>query len=74
MGICMNKKKLTVCIVLVLLYVFGIVLLPALYFMASRYTAECIYIFTFAFPLSLFINYIFLTDIIIAKITGKAKK
>ena len=67
----MNKSTATV--ILIVLYVFGITLVPMLYYFAQEYY-ESIYFFVFAFPISLFANYIFIVNIIITKVIKNIKQ
>lgn len=67
----MNKSTATG--ILIALYIFGVILVPVLYYVAQEYYRS-IYFFVFAFPVSLFANYIFIINIIIAKITKQVKQ
>ena len=67
----MNKNIATG--ILIVLYIIGIILFPMLYYIASEYYPSR-YFFIVAFPMSLFMNYIFLINIIIAKIIKKVKQ
>lgn len=67
----MNKNIATA--VLIALYIIGIILLPILYYIASKYSQSIIF-FVIVLPVSLFINYIFIINIAAAKIIKKVKQ
>lgn len=70
----MNKNIATG--ILIVLYIIGIILFPMLYYIASEYYSSRYFFIVaiVAFPMSLFVNYIFLINIIIAKIIKKVKQ